>query len=90
MSDPNSTKMWIQTDPDLKPFSLSVSMMCPDRRLVERVDKMLAEDIAKLMAMVPLEEAQTKSDGTDRSGQNFILCLLFATGAVLWANYKIN
>ena len=27
---------------------------------------MLAEDIAKLMAMVPLEEAQTKSDGTDR------------------------
>ena len=90
MSDPNSIKMWIQTDPDLKRFSLSKSMMCPDRRLLERVDKMLAEDIAKLMAMVPLEEAQTKSDGTDRSGQNSILCLLFATGAVLWANYKIN
>ena len=39
-----------------------------DRKLLERVDKMLAEDIAKLMAMVPLEEAQTKSEGTDRSG----------------------
>jgi len=37
-----------------------------DRRLLERVDKMLAEDIAKLMAMVPLEEQISKTEGSDR------------------------
>jgi len=37
-----------------------------DRKLLERVDKMLAEDIAKLMAMVPLEETISKNEGTDR------------------------
>jgi len=37
-----------------------------DRKLLERVDKMLAEDIAKLMAMVPLEEAMSKDHGTDK------------------------
>jgi len=38
-----------------------------DRRLLERVDKMLAEDIAKLMAMVPLEEQISKTEGSDRA-----------------------
>ena len=37
-----------------------------DRKLIERVDKMLAEDIAKLMTMVPLEETTSKNEGTDR------------------------
>jgi len=37
-----------------------------DRKLLERVDKMLAEDIAKLMAMVPLEEQMSKSEGADK------------------------
>jgi len=37
-----------------------------DKKLLERVDKMLAEDIAKLMAMVPLEEAMSKDNGTDK------------------------
>ena len=37
-----------------------------DRKLLERVDKMLAEDIAKMMAMVPLEETVSKNEGTDR------------------------
>ena len=30
-------------------------------RLLENVDKMLAEDIARLMAMIPQEEATTNS-----------------------------
>jgi len=37
-----------------------------DRKLLERVDKMLAEDIAKLMAMVPLEEQLSKNEGSDK------------------------
>ena len=52
-----------------------------DKKLLERVDKMLAEDIAKLMvgidfrlktslflpqAMVPLEEEMSKDRGTDK------------------------
>merc|ERR1712098_415494 len=37
----------------------------PDiKKLQERVDKMLAEDIAKLMAMVPLEEQLSKTEGS--------------------------
>ena len=38
-----------------------------DRKLIERVDKMLAEDIAKLMSLVPLEEQISKTEGSDRS-----------------------
>merc|ERR1712142_1251111 len=37
-----------------------------DKKLLERVDKMLAEDIAKLMVMVPLEEEMSKDRGTDK------------------------
>lgn len=37
-----------------------------DVKLLERVDKMLAEDIAKLMAMVPHEEAISKTEGLDK------------------------
>eukprot|EP00088_Acartia_fossae_P053751 TRINITY_DN6133_c0_g1_i12.p1 TRINITY_DN6133_c0_g1~~TRINITY_DN6133_c0_g1_i12.p1 ORF type:complete len:539 (-),score=159.03 TRINITY_DN6133_c0_g1_i12:36-1652(-) len=37
-----------------------------DIKLLERVDKMLAEDIAKLMAMVPHEEAVSKTEGSDK------------------------
>ena len=37
-----------------------------DLKLLERVDKMLAEDIAKLMAMVPHEEAISKNEGSDK------------------------
>jgi len=37
-----------------------------DGKLLERVDKMLAEDIAKLMSMVPLEEQMSKSEGKDK------------------------
>ena len=37
-----------------------------DKKLLERVDKMLADDIAKLMAMVPLEEQISKNEGNDR------------------------
>jgi len=37
-----------------------------DKKLLERVDKMLEEDIAKLMAMVPLEEQMSKQSGTDK------------------------
>jgi len=37
-----------------------------DQKLLDRVDKMLADDIAKLMAMVPLEEAVSKNNGDDR------------------------
>jgi len=36
-----------------------------DKKLLERVDKMLAEDIAKLMAMIPLEEKQSRTEGSD-------------------------
>jgi len=39
-----------------------------DLKLLERVDKMLAEDIAKLMAMVPHEEAVSKNEGSDKNG----------------------
>lgn len=39
-----------------------------DLKLLERVDKMLAEDIAKLMAMVPHEEAISKNEGSDKNG----------------------
>jgi len=37
-----------------------------DRKLLERVDNMLAVDIAKLMAMVPLEEEHRRETGTDK------------------------
>lgn len=40
-------------------------------RLIQNVDKMLAEDIARLMAMIPLEEKQNmipKEDGKPNSG----------------------
>ena len=37
-----------------------------DKRLIEKVDKMLTNDIAKLMALVPMEEQQGKERGTDR------------------------
>ena len=32
---------------------------------IQKVDKMLSEDIAKLMAMVPQEEVQARSEGKD-------------------------
>jgi hypothetical protein len=51
---------------DLGKSTTATLIFCADKRLLDRVDKMLAEDIAKLMAMVPLEEAQGKSEGTDR------------------------
>lgn len=37
-----------------------------DPKLLERVDKMLADDIAKLMAMVPLEEQMSREQGCDK------------------------
>lgn len=37
-----------------------------DKRLLEKVDRMLSEDIAKLMNMIPLEEQAAKSEGRDR------------------------
>ncbi len=37
-----------------------------DKRLLDRVDKMLADDIAKLMAMIPIEEKTKQSEGADR------------------------
>jgi len=36
-----------------------------DKKLLERVDRMLAEDIAKLMALIPLEEQQSRTDESD-------------------------
>jgi len=37
-----------------------------DMKLLDRVDKMLSDDIAKLMAMVPLEEQMGREQGTDK------------------------
>jgi len=37
-----------------------------DTRLLQKVDKMLAEDIAKLMTLIPLEENKARQEGTDR------------------------
>jgi len=37
-----------------------------DMKLLDRVDKMLSDDIAKLMAMVPLEEQMGREKGTDK------------------------
>jgi EH domain-containing protein 1 len=37
-----------------------------DMKLIERVDKMLSDDIARLMAMVPLEERMGREAGTDK------------------------
>jgi len=34
--------------------------------LLFQVDKMLAEDIAKLMTMIPLEESNARSEGKDK------------------------
>jgi len=36
-----------------------------DKKLLERVDRMLAEDIAKLMAQIPMEEKQSRDTDTD-------------------------
>ena len=37
-----------------------------DRKLLERVDKMLAEDIAKMMAMIPLDEENRRQNDQDK------------------------
>lgn len=37
-----------------------------DMRLLEKVDKMLAQDISKLMLMIPQEEVIARQEGTDR------------------------
>lgn len=37
-----------------------------DMRLLQKVDKMLAEDISKLMLMIPQEEVRAREEGTDR------------------------
>ena len=37
-----------------------------DRKLLERVDRMLAEDIAKLMAMIPLDEENRRQNDADK------------------------
>lgn len=37
-----------------------------DKRLLDKVDRMLADDIAKLMAMVPVEEQAKRNEGADR------------------------
>jgi len=37
-----------------------------DTRLLAKVDKMLAEDIAKLMTLIPMEETKARQEGTDR------------------------
>ena len=58
-----------------------------DRKLIERVDKMLAEDIAKLMTMVPLEETTSKNEGTDRYNVHFCslsMCSMLAHFAVVF------
>ena len=52
---------------DAKKVLKIIIMKYLDRKLIERVDKMLAEDIAKLMSLVPLEEQISKTEGSDRS-----------------------
>jgi len=37
-----------------------------DKRFLDKVDKMLAEDISKLMLMIPQEDKAARSEGTDR------------------------
>ena len=37
-----------------------------DRKLLERVDKMLAEDIAKMMSMIPLDEEHRRQNDQDK------------------------
>jgi len=37
-----------------------------DKKLLERVDRMLAEDIAKLMAMIPLDEEVRRQNDSDK------------------------
>uniref|UniRef100_A0A0K2UHK9 EH domaincontaining protein 1like [Nasonia vitripennis] n=1 Tax=Lepeophtheirus salmonis TaxID=72036 RepID=A0A0K2UHK9_LEPSM len=37
-----------------------------DKKLLDRVDRMLAEDIAKLMTVIPLEEKNARAEGRDR------------------------
>eukprot|EP00096_Caligus_rogercresseyi_P000116 TRINITY_DN1030_c1_g1_i2.p1 TRINITY_DN1030_c1_g1~~TRINITY_DN1030_c1_g1_i2.p1 ORF type:complete len:539 (+),score=195.15 TRINITY_DN1030_c1_g1_i2:294-1910(+) len=37
-----------------------------DKKLLERVDRMLAEDIAKLMTLIPHEEKNARAEGRDR------------------------
>ena len=34
--------------------------------VLKKVDKMLSEDIAKLMALIPQEEVQARTEGKDR------------------------
>lgn len=58
--------------PDLKKMQESLvhhdftKFKAIDKRLLDKVDKMLAEDIAKLMAMIPLEEKAKQVEGNDR------------------------
>eukprot|EP00095_Tigriopus_kingsejongensis_P008974 maker-scaffold334_size202906-snap-gene-1.32 protein:Tk08974 transcript:maker-scaffold334_size202906-snap-gene-1.32-mRNA-1 annotation:"hypothetical protein DAPPUDRAFT_304007" len=58
--------------PDLKKMQESLvhhdftKFKALDKRLLDKVDKMLAEDIAKLMAMIPMEEKAKLSEGKDR------------------------
>ena len=37
-----------------------------DRKLLDRVDKMLAEDIAKMMSMIPLDEENRRQNDQDK------------------------
>ena len=37
-----------------------------DKKLLDRVDKMLAEDIAKLMAIIPLDEENRRQNDADK------------------------
>ena len=37
-----------------------------DKKLLERVDKMLAEDIAKMMSMIPLDEENRRQNDQDK------------------------
>ena len=37
-----------------------------DPRLLQKVDRMLAEDISKLMLMIPQEEVMARTEGKDR------------------------
>ena len=37
-----------------------------DAKLIQKLDKMLAEDIARLMTLIPSEEMRARQEGTDR------------------------
>ena len=64
---PSLTLLHLTLSPDKVQMN-GVHLIIPlvDKKLLDRVDKMLAEDIAKLMAMVPLEEQISKNEGNDR------------------------